>query len=68
MRLDDKYFKMAFWLLTMIHVKMIIIFILRKVSTFIVLEASIYLLTFKVPITTAADNIHKYFFIFFQKK
>ena len=25
-------------------------------------------LTFKVPITTAADDIHKYFFIVFQRK
>ena len=25
-------------------------------------------LTLKVPITTAADNIHKYFFIIFQRK
>ena len=25
-------------------------------------------LTLKVPVTTAADNIHKYFFIVFQRK
>ena len=25
-------------------------------------------LTLKAPITTAADNIHKYFFIVFQRK
>ena len=25
-------------------------------------------LTFKAPITTAADDIHKYFFIVFQRK
>ena len=25
-------------------------------------------LTLKVPITTAADDIHKYFFIVFQRK
>ena len=28
----------------------------------------IHLLTLKVPITTAADNIYKYFSIFFQRK
>ena len=27
-----------------------------------------HLLTLKVPITTAADDIHKYFFIVFQRK
>ena len=28
----------------------------------------IYLLTLEVPITTAADGIHKYFIIVFQRK
>ena len=27
-----------------------------------------FLLTLKAPITTAADDIHKYFFIVFQRK
>ena len=29
---------------------------------------NIILLTLKAPITTAADNIHQYFFIVFQRK
>ena len=28
----------------------------------------IIMLTLKAPVTTAADNIHKYFFIVFQRK
>ena len=27
-----------------------------------------YILTLKTPVTTAADDIHKYFFIVFQRK
>ena len=37
--------------------------ILANMSVF-----SIIFLTLKVPITTAADDIHKYFFIVFQRK
>ena len=29
---------------------------------------NLYILTLKVPITTAVDDIHKYFFIIFQRK
>ena len=38
---------------------------------FRIMSAKIFIdvfLTLKVPITTAADDIHKYFFIVFQKK
>ena len=31
-------------------------------------DACAYKLTFKGPITTAVDNIHKYFFILFQRR
>ena len=37
----------------------------RKTS---LLEDQSISLTLKVPITTAADDIHKYFFIVFQRK
>ena len=32
------------------------------------LPLKVYPLTLKAPITTAADDIHKYFFIVFQRK
>ena len=45
---------------------------LRQSSDFIIKSYSVfrnsYVLTLKAPITTTADDIHKYFFIFFSEK
>ena len=39
-----------------------------KIAELLVPSTVKTVLTLKVPITTAADDIHKYFFIVFQRK
>ena len=43
-------------------------YVSNKYSIFCVINKGVQLLTLKAPITTAADDIYKYFFIVFQRK
>ena len=39
-----------------------------KMAEFVPLQVCLFSLTLKVPITTAADDIYKYFYIVYQRK
>ena len=41
--------------------------VLKLTRVAMIISLKIHILTLKVPITTAADNIHKYFFIVFLR-
>ena len=51
------------WVNTCIHISLDMFEVLSVTRTY-----SLFMVTFKAPVTTAADDIHIYFFIFFQRK